>query len=82
MHPVPVLSIQTAKSFIWLEERIKSPTLDVDLILVHQTQGKGRYSDILASLLLTSDDVATKYQLTHDACLLRAQSCAPMSGEL
>ncbi|MBM3062161.1 hypothetical protein GF718_12590 [Citrobacter braakii] len=73
-RPIPVLNIQTAKSFIWLEERIKSPTLDVDFILVHQTQGKGRYSDILASLLLTSDDVATKYQLTHDACLLRPMS--------
>lgn len=71
LRPVPVLNIQTAKTFIWLEERIKSPTLDVDLILVHQTQGKGRYSDILVSLLLTSDDVAAKYQLTHDACLLR-----------
>lgn len=74
LHPVPALNIQAAKTFIWLEERIKSPTLDVDLILVHQTQGKGRYSDILASLLLTSDDVATKYQLTHDACLLRPMS--------
>lgn len=74
LHSVPVLNIQTAKTFIWLEERIKSPTLDVDLILVHQTQGKGSYSDILASLLLTSDDVATKYQLTHDACLLRPMS--------
>ncbi|MCU6209127.1 hypothetical protein [Enterobacter cloacae] len=73
-RPVPVLNIQTAKSFIWLEERIKSPTLDVDFILVHQTQGKGCYSDTLASLLLTSDDVATKYQLTHDACLLRPMS--------
>ncbi|AOP43279.1 hypothetical protein [Edwardsiella piscicida] len=72
--PAPVLNIQTANTFIWLEERIKSPTLDVDLILVHQTQGKGRYSDILASLLLTSNDVATKYQLTHDACLLRPMS--------
>ncbi|MGG6136455.1 hypothetical protein ACQV2E_11365 [Pantoea allii] len=74
LRPVPVLNIQTAKTFIWLEERIKLPTLDVDLILVHQTQGKGRYSDILASLLLTSDDVATKYQLTNDARLLRPMS--------
>lgn len=73
-RPVPILNIQTIKTFIWLEERIKSPTLDVDFILVHQTQGKGRYSDILASVLLTSDDVATKYQLTHDACLLRPMS--------
>ncbi|KGT93070.1 hypothetical protein [Enterobacter cancerogenus] len=72
--PAPVLNIQNAKTFIWLEERIKSPTLDVDLILVHQTQGKGCYSDVLASVLLTSDDVATKYQLSHDACLLRPMS--------
>lgn len=74
LHPVPVLNIQTAKTFSWLEERIKSPTLDVNLILVYQAQGKGRYSDIQVSLLLTSDDVATKYQLTHDACLLRPMS--------
>ena len=71
LRPVPILNIQTAKTFIWLEERIKSPTLDVDLILVHQTQGKGCYSDILASLLLTSDDVATKYKLSLNARLLR-----------
>jgi len=71
LRPVPVLNIQTAKTFIWLEERIKSPALDVELILVHQTQGKECYSDTLASLLLTSDDVTTKYQLIHDACLLR-----------
>ena len=38
---------------------------------MQQIQGEGRYSDVLAALLLTSDDVATKYQLTHDACLLR-----------
>lgn len=71
LRPVPVPNIQTAKSFLALDERIKSPTLDVDLILVQQIQGEGRYSDVLAALLLTSDDVATKYQLTHDACLLR-----------
>lgn len=71
LRPTPVLNIQTAKIFISLDERLKSPTLDVDLILVHQTQGKGHYSDILASLLLTSDDVAAKYHFAHDASLLR-----------
>ncbi len=37
--PVPALTILTSKSFLSLDERIKSPTLDVDLILIHQTQG-------------------------------------------
>ena len=74
LRPVPVLNIQTGKTFIWLEERIKSLTLDVDLILVHQIQGERQYSDVLVALLLTSDDVATKYHLTHDACLLRPMS--------
>lgn len=71
LYPVPVLNIQTAMTFISLEERIKKPTLDVELILVQQTEGGARYSDVVAALLLTSDDVAAKYQLAHDACLLR-----------
>lgn len=68
---VPPLIIVTSKSFISLDERIKSPTLDVDLLLIHQSQGRDAYSDALAILLLTSDDVATKYQLSPDARLLR-----------
>ncbi|WP_370968251.1 hypothetical protein [Enterobacter wuhouensis] len=58
-------------SFAWVEERLKTPVLDVDLILVLQKHGDGRYSDSLASMLLTSDDVAEKYQLSHSARLLR-----------
>ncbi|UTJ45807.1 hypothetical protein NLZ15_13155 [Atlantibacter subterranea] len=70
----PVVSILKSKSFIFLDERLKSPILDVDLILVHQMQGRDKYSDALAALLLTSDDVATKYQLSHHARLLRPMS--------
>jgi hypothetical protein len=70
-YTVPALTILSSKSFISLDERLKSPTLDIELILIHQTQGQDKYSDALAALLLTSDDVATKYQLTHQACLLR-----------
>lgn len=58
-------------SFAWVEERLKTPVLDIDLILVLQKHGGGRYSDALASMLLTSDDVAEKYQLSHSACILR-----------
>ena len=58
-------------SFAWVEERLKTPVLDIDLILVLQKHGDGRYSDSLASMLLTSDDVAEKYQLSHSARLLR-----------
>ncbi|QIT27730.1 hypothetical protein [Raoultella terrigena] len=68
---VPLLTILKSKSFLSLDERIKSPTLDVDLILVHQTKGRDAYSDVLAVLLLTSDDVATKYKLSFNARLLR-----------
>lgn len=73
IHDLPVLqlTILTSKSFLSLDERIKSPTLDVDLILIHQTQGRDAYSDALALLLLTSDDVATKYKLSYNARLLR-----------
>ena len=69
--PVPQLTILTLKTFLSLDERIKSPTLDVDLILIHQTQGQDAHSDALATLLLTSDDVATKYKLSLNARLLR-----------
>ncbi|WP_075182374.1 hypothetical protein [Pantoea sp. 1.19] len=70
-RPVPQLIILTSKTFISLDERIKSPVLDVDLILIHQTQGRDAYSDALAVLLLTSDDVATIYKLPVKARLLR-----------
>lgn len=69
--PVPQLTILKSQTFLSLDERIKSPTLDVDLILIHQTQGRDAYSDALATLLLTSDDVATKYNLSLNARLLR-----------
>lgn len=68
---VPQLTIRTSKTFLSLDGRIKLPTLDVDLILIHQTQGWDTYSDALAVLLLTSDDVATKYNLSFNARLLR-----------
>ncbi|HDR2315534.1 TPA: hypothetical protein QCH60_001291 [Enterobacter asburiae] len=68
---VPQLTVRTSKTFLSLDERIKSPTLDMDLILIHQTQGRDAYSDALAVLLLTSDDVATKNNLSLNARLLR-----------
>lgn len=58
-------------SFSWVEERLKNPVLDIDLILILQMNGAGQYSDALASMLLTSDDVAEKYQLSHTARILR-----------
>lgn len=70
-HPLPALNIVTSKSFIAIDDRIKSPTLDVELVLIHQMQGGEVYSDALALLLLTSDDVATKYHLSYYASLLR-----------
>lgn len=75
--PVPPFVILKSSPFEWVEERIKSATLDVDLLLVHQTEGNDKYSDAFAALLLTSDDVATKYQLSHHARLLRPKVLEP-----
>ncbi|HFS3781113.1 TPA: type VI secretion protein [Escherichia coli] len=58
----------------WVDERLKQPVLTVDLILVIQLNGGNAYSDGLAALLLTSDDVAQKYNLSHSARLLRPMS--------
>ncbi|MGF6101434.1 hypothetical protein [Enterobacter sp. A4] len=76
-RPVPELNIVTEKTFQSIEERIKAPILDVELLLIQQTQGGDTYSDALATLLLTSDDVATQYQLTHHARLLRPMVLEP-----
>jgi hypothetical protein len=68
--PTPISVCETL-SFAWIEERLKAPVLDVDLILVLQKNGNEQYSDALAAMLLTSDDVAQKYQLPHSSRLLR-----------
>ena len=57
--------------FAWVADRFKQPVLDIDLILIVQNHGTDRYSDALASVLLTSDDVAEKYQFPHSARILR-----------
>ncbi|EOW6732711.1 hypothetical protein ACOZ0S_000136 [Cronobacter dublinensis] len=58
-------------SFAWIDERLKNPVFDIDLILILQNQGAELYSDALAAMVLTSDDVAEKYQLSHSARILR-----------
>lgn len=47
----PFLTILNTRSFSSVEERIKTPTLDVELLLIHQMQGGDVYSDALAALL-------------------------------
>lgn len=54
-----------------VEERLKQPVLTVNLLLVIQLNGGTAYSDGVAVLLLTSDDVAQKYHLPHSSRLLR-----------
>ncbi|EOY3601162.1 type VI secretion protein [Enterobacter hormaechei] len=54
-----------------VEARLKQAVLTVNLLLVIQLNGGEAYSDGLAALLLTSDDVAQKYHLPHPARLLR-----------
>lgn len=58
-------------SFAWVEERLKNPVFDIDLILILQHQGAEQYSDALAAMVITSDDVAEKYHLPHSARILR-----------
>ncbi|WP_145523076.1 type VI secretion protein [Yersinia rohdei] len=65
------LNITDYLSFHTLEERLKQPESTLQLVLVMQLQGGDRYSDGLAALLFTSDDVAQKHALPHSVRLLR-----------
>ncbi|MCU6239912.1 hypothetical protein [Enterobacter asburiae] len=68
---VPSVEILRSYSFAAIEHRIKTPEILAELILVHQMHGKEHYSDALAALLLTLDDVADRFKLEHDVRLLR-----------
>ncbi|WP_369789057.1 type VI secretion protein [Rouxiella sp. WC2420] len=71
-HKVPDEIIATsALSMNWVEERLKQPVKNVHLILIIQLNGEASYSDGLAALLLTSDDVVNKYRLPAQVRLLR-----------
>ncbi len=65
------LNITDSMSFNVLDERIKQPASTVNLVLVIQLYGQELYSDGLAGLLFTSDDVATQYSLSSPSRLLR-----------
>lgn len=73
-RPAPILSVQRSLSFDFVEQRIKTSDISVELFLVQQLYGRERYSDALATLLMTTDDVATKYKLNHAIRLLRPMS--------
>lgn len=73
-RPAPTLSVQRSLSFDSVERRIKMPDISVELVMVQQLYCLDRYSDALATLLLTTDDVATKYELDHGVRLLRPMS--------
>ncbi|MBT0727720.1 hypothetical protein HGT73_10135 [Rosenbergiella australiborealis] len=73
-RPAPTLSVLRSLSFDSVEQRIKTPDISVELVIVQQLCGRDRYSDALATLLLTTDDVATKYELGHNVRLLRPMS--------
>ncbi len=66
-----ILPLPAQFSLSEVEERLKQPVLTVNLLLVIQLNGGTAYSDGLAVLLLTSDDVAQKYHLPHSSRLLR-----------
>lgn len=65
------ITVTSVFSLSEVEARLKQPLLTVNLLLVIQLSGNAAYSDGLAALLLTSDDVAQKYHLPHPARLLR-----------
>lgn len=73
-RPVPTWSVQRSLSFDSVERMIKTPDISVELVMVQQLCGRDRYSDALATLLLTTDDVAAKYELDHDVRVLRPMS--------
>lgn len=83
-RPAPKLNILQSHSLLILDERLKSPEISAELVLVQQLQGGEKYSDALIVLLLVSDDVATKYQIKHDVRLLRPMDLDPfrLSEEL
>lgn len=65
-------------SFAWVEERLKNPVFDIDLILILQHQGSKHYSDALATIIVTSDDVVEKHNLCHSSRILRPMPlCMP-----
>uniref|UniRef100_UPI001C60D53A type VI secretion protein n=1 Tax=Yersinia kristensenii TaxID=28152 RepID=UPI001C60D53A len=71
-HSAPSsLNITDHLSFHTLDERLKQPESTLQLVLVTQLQGGKDYSDGLAALLFTSDDVAQKYAIPHSVRLLR-----------
>lgn len=65
------ITVTDSFSLSEVEERLKQPVLTVSLLLIIQLNGGTAYSDGLAALLLTSDDVARKYHLPHSSRLLR-----------
>ncbi|AVF37530.1 type VI secretion protein [Rahnella sikkimica] len=58
-------------AFSMLDERLRQPESSVHLVLLMQLQGETSYSDGLAALVFTSDDVAEKYALAHSVRVLR-----------
>lgn len=70
-RPAPYLNVLQSHSLLVLDERLRSSETSAELILVQQLRGGDAYSDALAVLLLTSDDVATKYELKHNVRLRR-----------
>ncbi len=65
------LALAEHLSFHTLDQRLKQPDATIQLILVMQMWGEERYSDGLAALLFTTDDVSQKYSLSHSIRLLR-----------
>ncbi|RJT45066.1 type VI secretion protein [Rahnella woolbedingensis] len=65
------LNITDRLPFQFLDERLGQPESTVQLILVMQMNGDTRYSDGLAALLFTTDDVAKKHTLHHPVRVLR-----------
>jgi hypothetical protein len=55
----------------WIEDRLKNVSTTIELVVVLQVCGKSSYSDGLAGVLLCSDVLAAKHQLSFAASWLR-----------
>lgn len=65
------INLKMSLSYNTIDERLKTADETVDLLVILQQQGKDTYSDGLGIYLLTTDDVAQKYQLPIKGRLLR-----------
>jgi hypothetical protein len=70
--PEPVsMTLASELPLQWIEDRLKNASSAVELVIVLQVCGQGSYSDGLAGVLLCTDALAAKHQLSFVTSWLR-----------